>query len=91
MRTSTTLIVPECDNGLSKKRKQQSLQMSARAAESHKHRKIDRENERKKRFLKKQREDEDFWDEYEEPLSESSSEEGNLGLDDVRGDDTLEG
>ena len=92
--------------GLSKKRKQQLLQMSARAAESHKHRKIDRENERKKRFLKKQREEEDFWDGYEEPLSESSSdesniedsshdesssEEGNFGLDDVRGDDTLEG
>ena len=87
--------------GLSKKRKQQLIQMSARAAKSHKHRKLDRENERKKRFLKKQREEEDFWDEYEDPLlesssdeskvesslDESSSEEGDLGLDDVRVDD----
>ena len=64
----------------------------------------------KRRFLKKQREAKDFWDEYEEPLLESgtdessiestldefSSEEGDLGLDNVRGDDlrgehTLEG
>ena len=98
VRTSTTLVVTM---GLSKKRKQQLIQMSARAAESHKHRKLDRENERKKRFLKKQREEEDFWDEYEESLLESSSdesnvessldvfssEEGDLGLDNVRGDD----
>lgn len=79
--------------------------MSARAAKSHKHRKLDRENERKKRFLKKQREEEDFWDEYEEPLlesssdesnvesslDESSSEQGDLALYDVRADNTLEG
>lgn len=102
VRTSTMLIMTM---GLSKKRKQQLIQMFARAAESHKHRKLDRENERKKRFLKKQREEEDFRDEYEEPLSESSSdesnvessldesssEEGDLGWDNVRGDNTLEG
>ena len=64
--------------GLSRKRKQQLSQMSARAAESHKHRKIDRENERRGRFLRKQREEEDFWDEYEELRSESSSDESNF-------------
>ena len=52
--------------------------MAARAAECPKHRKIDRGNERKKRFLRKQREEEDFWDEYEELQSESSSDESNL-------------
>ena len=92
--------------GLSKKRKQQLSQMSARAAESHKHRKIDRENERKRRFLRKQREEEDFWDEYEEPCSESSSdesrfedsshdgtssEEDNLDKGNIRGDNICEG
>ena len=64
--------------GLSKKRKQHLSLISARAAESHKHRKIDRENERKKRFLRKQREEEDFWDEFEELQSESSSDESNI-------------
>ena len=39
--------------GLSKKRKQHLSQISARAGESHKHRKIDQENKRKKRFLRK--------------------------------------
>ena len=91
--------------GLSKKRKQHLRRITARAAESHKHRKIDRENERKKRFLRKQREEED-WDEYEESLSESSSHEsnledssldkpssgeGNLEVDNKRGDNTHEG
>ena len=60
--------------GLSRKCKQQLSQMSVRAAESHKHKKIDQENERR-RFLKKQREEENFWDEYEELRSESSSDE----------------
>lgn len=90
--------------GLSKKRKQHISRMSTGAAESHKHRKIDRENERKKRFLRKQSE-EDFWDEYEELQSESSSDESNLedsSLDelsseednlevDERGDNTHQG
>ena len=80
--------------------------MAARAAESHKHRGVDRENERKRRFLRKQREEEDFWDEYEESLSESSSDESNLEdlsldepsseedsleVDNKRGDNTHEG
>ena len=53
-------------------------QMSARAAESHKHRKLDRENERRRRFLRKQREEEDFWGEYEELRSEFSSDESHF-------------
>ena len=64
--------------GLSKKRKQHLSLISTRAAENQKHRKIDRENERKKRFLKKLREEEDFWDEPEELQSESSSNESNI-------------
>ncbi len=60
--------------GLSKKRKQHLSLISARAAESHKHkRSIGKIN--KKRFLKKQREEEDFWDKFEELRSESSSDE----------------
>ncbi len=89
--------------GLSKKRKQHLSQISARAAESHKHRKIDRENERKKRFLRKKREEEDFWDELEEfqsksgsddsnikdsSLDEPSSDEDNVVVDNRRGDNT---
>ena len=81
--------------------------MSARAAESHKHRKIDLENKRKRWFLRNQRE-ENIWDEYEEPLlelessleewnledsslDEPTSEEDNLELDNKRGDNTYEG
>ena len=60
--------------GLSKKRKQHLSLIFARAAESHKHkRSIGKIN--KKRFLKKQREEEDFWDKFEELRSESSSDE----------------
>ena len=55
------------------------------------------------RFLRKQREEEDFWDEHEDPRSESSSDESNfdesshdeqnsdeesLKVDDGRGDNT---
>ena len=64
--------------GLSRKRKQQLAHITARAAESHKSRKIDRDNQRRKRFLRKQREEEDFWDEHEDPQSESSSDESNF-------------
>ena len=79
--------------------------MSARAAESHKYRKIVRENKREKRVLRKQRE-EDFWDELKELQSESSSDESNiedssldepssdednLEVDNKRGDNTHEG
>ena len=92
--------------GLSKERKQHLSLISARAAGSHKYRKIYRENERKKRFLRKQREEEDFWDELEELQSESSSDESNIEdssldepssdkdnveVDNRRGDNTHEG
>ncbi len=63
---------------LSKERKQHLSLISARAAESHKYRKIDRENERKKRFLRKQREEKDFWNKLEEFQSECSSDESNI-------------
>ncbi len=62
---------------LSKKRKQHLAQITVRAAESKKHRKIDQENQRRRRFLRKQRE-EDFWDEHEDFRSESSSDESDF-------------
>lgn len=92
--------------GLSRKRKQQLAHITARAAESHKSRKIDRGNQRRKRFLRKQKEEEDFWDEHEDPQSESNSDESNfdesslverssdkenVDADDGRGDNTKEG
>ena len=74
--------------------------MPACTAKSHKYQKLDWENKQKERFLKKQREEKDFWDEYKEPLLESSYDEsnvksnlnkssfekGDLGLDNVQGD-----
>ena len=63
--------------GLSKKRKKHLAQITVRAAESKKHRKIDEENQRR-RFLRKQREEEDFWDEHEDFRSESSSDESDF-------------
>ena len=105
-RTRHCILGDDCViMGLSKKRKQQLSQMPVRAAESHKHRKIDREKERKRRFLRKQRE-EDFWDGYKKPqskssldestfedpsLDEPSSEEDNLEMDNKLGDNTHEG
>ena len=61
--------------GLSKKRKQQLSFATARSLESRKHRKVDKENQRKKEILRKQREGEDYWDEYEDYSLESSSDE----------------
>ena len=63
--------------GLSKKRKQHLAHLTARAAETKKHRRIDEENQRKRRFLRKQREEEDFWDEHEDFRFESSSDESD--------------
>ena len=92
--------------GLSKKRKQHLAQITARAAENKKARKIDLKSQQKRRFLRKQREEADFWDEHEDPRSESSSDESNfdesshdeqssneesLEVDDGRGDNTQEG
>ena len=61
--------------GLSKKRKQQISFAIARSLESRKHRKVDKENQRKKEIWRKQREEEDYWDEYEDYSLESSSDE----------------
>lgn len=63
--------------GLSKKRKQHLAHITARAAETKKHRRIDEENQQRRRFLRKQREEEDFWDEHEDIRSESSSDESD--------------
>ncbi len=52
--------------GLSKKRKQHLTQITVHAAENKKHQKINQENQRRRRFLRKQREEEDFWDEDED-------------------------
>ena len=52
--------------GLSKKRKQQLNFITSRSLESRKHRKVDNENQRKKGILRRQREEEDYWDEYED-------------------------
>ena len=64
--------------GLSKKRKQQLSYITARSLESRKHRKVvDYENQRKKEILRRQREEEDYWDEYEDFSLDSSSEESD--------------
>ena len=92
--------------GLSKKRKQHLSQITVRSLESRKHRKVDRETQRKKEILRQQRKDEDFWDEYEGLSLGSSSDESNcegssqdgvsskekdLAIKDKRGDSTYEG
>ena len=64
--------------GLSKKYKQHWAQIIVRAAESEKHRKIDQENQRWRRFLRKQREEEDFWDEREDFWSKSGSDKSDF-------------
>ncbi len=64
--------------GLSKKRKQHLAQITVRAAESKKHRKIDQENQRRGRFLRKQKEEEDFSNEHGDFWSESSSDESDF-------------
>ena len=63
--------------GLSKKRKQQLSFITGRSLESRKHRKVDHENQRKKGILRRQREEEDYWDEYEDYSVESSSDESD--------------
>ena len=61
--------------GLSGKRKQQLSFITARSLESRKHRKADNENQQKKEILRRQREEEDYWDEYEDYSLEPSSDE----------------
>ena len=92
--------------GLSKKRKQHLSHIASRSLEARKHRKVDRENQRRKEILRRQREEEDFWDEYENDSSESSSddsschgssqdepssEEEDLVVENKKGDSTFEG
>lgn len=92
--------------GLSTKRKQHLSQITARSLESRKHRKVDRETQRKKEILRRQRENEDLWDEYKDLSLGSSSDESNckgsrqdgvsseeedLVIEDKRGDGTCEG
>ena len=64
--------------GLSKKRKQHLALITARAAEIKKARKIEVESQQKKRFLRKQRGEEEFLDEYESFQSVSSSDESKF-------------
>ena len=63
--------------GLSKKRKQQLSHITARSLESRKHRKVDNENQRQKEILRRQRKEEDYWDEYEDFYLESSTDESD--------------
>lgn len=57
----------------SKKRKQQLSYVIARSLESRKHQKVDYKNQQKKEILKRQRQEKNYWDEYENYNSESSS------------------
>ena len=63
--------------GLSKKRKQYFSLITNRSLESRKKQKIDNEIQRKKEILRRQREQEDYWDEYEDYNLYSSSDESN--------------
>ena len=60
--------------GLSKKRKQQLSYVTTRSLES---RKVDYKNQRKKEILRRQRQEEGYWDEYEDYNSEPSSDESD--------------
>ena len=64
--------------GLSKKRKQHLVQITIRAVGSKKHRKIDQENQQRRRFLRKKREEKDFWDEHEDFQLESSFDKSDF-------------
>ena len=63
--------------GLSKKRKQQLNNVTARSLESRKHRKVDNENQRQKEILRRQWKEEDYWDEYKDFYMESSTDESD--------------
>ena len=88
--------------GLSRKRKQQQLrEITSRFLETRKLRKLDQENHRRKEILRRQRDEEDFWDEYEgvsvdsssdeSSPDEYSSEEEELMVESGRGDNIQEG
>ena len=61
--------------GLSKKRKQQLKKLTNRSLKTCKLQKLDQENYRRKVILRRQRDNEDFWDEYE---VDSSSDKSSL-------------
>ncbi|MCJ1270411.1 hypothetical protein MMC22_010308 [Lobaria immixta] len=62
---------------LSKKRKQQLKQMTAQSIKTRKRQKANGETRQQMNALRRQREDEDCWDEYKDPCSESSSDESD--------------
>ena len=62
---------------LSKKHKQQLSFITGRFLESRKYRKVDNENQRQKGILRRQREEEEYWDEYEDYSLKSSSDESD--------------
>ena len=77
---------------LSKKRKQQLKQMTAQSIETRKRQKIDGENRKQRDVLRRQREQEDLWDEYEDPRLESSSDESDCdesSLDEFSSDEDV--
>ena len=87
--------------GLSRKRKQQLREITSRSFETRKLRKLDQENHRKKEILRRQRDEEDFWNEYEGVSVDSSSDESSpdkysseeeeLMVEGGRGDNIQEG
>ena len=87
--------------GLSRKCKQQLRKITGRSLESCKLRKLDQRNHRRKEILRRQREEEDFWDEYEDlsvdsrcdesSPNESNSDEEELVVGGGRGDNIQEG
>ena len=63
--------------GLSKKRKQHLSSITSSSLESRKQRKVENEIQRKKGILRREREEEDYWDEHEDYSLDSSSDESN--------------
>ena len=63
--------------GLSRKRKQQLREITSRSLKTRKLRKLDQENQRRKEILRKQRDEEDFWDEYKGVSVDSSSDKSS--------------
>lgn len=64
--------------GLSKRRKRHIACITARSLETRKHRKlVDYKNQGKKEILRRQREEEDYWDENEDFSLDSSSEDSD--------------
>ena len=91
--TSEQVTVISADHGLSKKRKQHLSSITNRSLESRKQRKVNNEIQRKKEILRRQREQEDYWNEYEDYSLDSSSDESDCdepSLDSLSFDDERE-